>query len=68
MSQISIKITVSALFVSRVDIDKELEKVDEDGKPKGRCFVDGKEVKDIPEYVDTKGNFSLIMLDLRFYV
>lgn len=29
--------------------------MDQDDKPKGRSFVDGKEVKDIPEKVDTKG-------------
>ena len=46
------------MFVFRIDVDKELEKVDEEDKPKGRSFVDGKEVKDIPEYVDTKGNIS----------
>ena len=39
----------------RIDIEKELEKVDQDDKPKGRSFVDGKEVKDIPEQVDAKG-------------
>lgn len=39
----------------KVDIEKELEKVDQDDKPKGRSFVDGKEIKDIPEHVETKG-------------
>ena len=42
----------------RIDIEKELEKVDQDDKPKGRSFVDGKEVKDIPEQVDAKGDLN----------
>ena len=46
------------LFYSRIDVDKELEKVDEGDKPKSRTFVDGQEIKDIPEHVDTKGEFN----------
>ena len=44
----------NAIFC-RIDVEKELEKIDDDGKPKGRSFVDGKEIKGIPEHIDTKG-------------
>ena len=52
----------------RIDIEKELEKVDEDDKPKGRSFVDGKEVKDIPEQVDAKGDLTAMLPQSVFFL
>lgn len=44
-------------FICRIDVDKELKKIDEgDGKGKERTFIANREVTNIPDKIDAKGN------------
>lgn len=48
--------TVYIFIPYRIDIEKELEKVDEgDGKKNERTFVGNKEVTNIPDAIDATG-------------
>jgi hypothetical protein len=61
-------LTSDFLFPSRIDVEKELEKVDDEGK-KGteRTLIANKDVQNLPDHIDTKGWLGLCDCGIQLF-